>query len=106
MEIEVYETRSGKRPFDVWLKKIKETYTRARIYSRLERLQLNNFGDCKALGDEIYELKIHCGAGIRVYYSKIKNKIVLLLCGGDKRSQKKDIKKAKRYLKDYKIRGR
>ena len=67
-------------------------------------LKLGNFGDCKAIGDGIAELRIHYGPGIRVYYSKIGNKVILLLCGGDKGSQTKDINKAKEYLKEYQSR--
>ena len=104
MEIEVYETALGKKPFDIWFEAIKDTLTRAKILTRLDRLEIGNFGDCKSLDSGVCELRIHYGAGIRIYYSLIKNKIVLLLCGGDKRSQTKDIKKAKEYLQDYKNR--
>jgi putative addiction module killer protein len=65
---------------------------------------MGNFGDCKALGNGIAELRIYYGPGIRIYYSKIGGKIVLLLCGGDKSSQTKDINKAKGYLKEYQSR--
>jgi len=67
----------------------------------LGRLKLGNFGDCKSLGNEIAELRIHYGPGIRIYYSKIGSRVLLLLCGGDKGSQTKDINKAKEYLKEY-----
>lgn len=67
-------------------------------------MKLGNFGDCKSLGDEIAELRIHYGPGIRIYYSKIGNKVVLLLFGGDKGSQSKDIDKAKEYLREYQSR--
>ncbi len=102
MEIEVYETASGKKPFEIWLDKIKDGATIAKILNRLDRLNLGSFGDCKPLKGGIYELRLHYGAGLRIYYSKVKNKIVLLLCGGDKSSQKKDIQKAREYLEDYK----
>ncbi len=105
MEIEIYETASGKRPFDIWLNKIKDEQTIGKILARLDRLEFGNIGDCKSLKDGIYELRIHYGAGIRIYYSKIKNKVLLLLCGGTKGSQTKDIKKAKEFLQDYKNRG-
>lgn len=101
IEIEIYQTFSGKRPFESWFEDIREILTRAKILTRLDRLKLGNFGDCKAIGDGVSELRIHYGPGIRIYYSKIGNKVVLLLCGGDKRSQAKDINKAKEYLKDY-----
>ena len=104
IEIELYETASGNCPFDDWFESLRELHTRSKILTRLDRLKVGNFGDCKALGDGIAELRIHCGPGIRVYYSKTGNKIVLLLCGGDKSSQTKDINKAKEYLKEYQSR--
>lgn len=105
VEIEVYATTTGKRPFEIWFKELKEVHTKARISMRLDRLRLGNFGDCKTLQDGISELRIHYGPGIRIYYGKIGNKIVLLLCAGDKSSQNRDINKAKDYLKDYQSRG-
>src|SRR5690349_13560589 len=101
IDIEVYETSAGKRPFEIWLKEIKEPLTRASILTRLNRLKLGNFGDCKALQEGVCELRIHFGPGIRIYYGKIGRKVILLLCGGDKGSQDRDIAKAKEYLKDY-----
>lgn len=105
IEIEVYETTTGKRPFEVWLEGLKEIHTKARISMRLDRLKLGNFGDCKTLQEGVSELRIHYGPGIRIYYGKIGNRIVLLLCGGDKGSQDRDINKAKNYLKDYQSRS-
>jgi putative addiction module killer protein len=104
IEIEIYETASGRCPFDTWFENIREIHTRAKILTRLDRLRVGNFGDCKTLGEGIGELRIHYGPGIRIYYSKIGNKVILLLCGGDKGSQVKDIRKAKEYLKDYQSR--
>jgi putative addiction module killer protein len=104
IDIEIYETPSGKRPFEIWVKEIKEIHTRAKIRTRLDRLKLGNFGDCKTLQEGVCELRIHYGPGIRIYYGKIGNKVVLLLCGGDKSSQDKDIEKAKEYFKDYQSR--
>lgn len=104
-EIKFYESSSGKRPFISWVEGLKEKHTRAKILTRLDRFRFGNFGDCKSIGEGVCELRIHYGPGIRVYYSKIGNKIVLLLCGGDKSSQNKDIIKAKEYLRDYKSRG-
>jgi len=103
IEIEIYETRTGKCPFDSWFKGIREIHTRSKILSRLDRLKLGNFGDCKALANAkgIYELRIHHGAGYRIYFGKKKKKVVILLCGGDKRTQKKDIEKAKKYWEEY-----
>jgi len=104
IEIEIYETSSGKRPFEIWAKNIRDTLTRATVKSRINRIRQGNFGDCKSVGDGVCELRIRFGPGIRIYYSRIGSKIVLLLCGGDKGSQDKDIDKAKEYLKDYQSR--
>lgn len=105
IEIELYETAIGKSPFEIWFKDIKEIHTRSKILTRLDRLKLGNFGDCKTLQEGVCELRIHYGPGIRIYYGKIGNRIVLLLCGGDKGSQDRDINKAKDYLKDYQSRS-
>ena len=104
IDIEIYESPSGKRPFEEWIKDIREVHTRAKILTRIDRLKMGNFGDCKTLQDGVCELRIHYGPGIRIYYGKIGNKLVLLLCGGDKGSQEKDIGKAKEYLKDFQSR--
>lgn len=104
IEIEIYETCSGKCPFIDWVDRLKEPHTRARIFTRLDRLKMGNFGDCKSIGNGVHELRIHYGPGIRIYYSKIDMKVILLLCGGDKNSQKKDIKNAQAFFEDYKDR--
>lgn len=101
IEIEIYVASNGKRPFEIWFDDIREILTRAKILTRLDRLKLGNFGDCKTVGDGVSELRIHYGPGFRIYYSKMGNKVILLLTGGDKGSQVKDIKKAKEYLRDY-----
>lgn len=105
IDIELYETPSGKCPFDEWFSSIRELHTRAKVLSRIDRLRLGNFGDCKSLGDGVCELRIHYGPGIRVYYAKVGNRVVLLLLGGDKGSQASDIRKAKQYFVDYQARG-
>jgi len=85
--------------FDKWYYSIKDRKTKAIIDKRLTRLELNNFGDVKSRGDGVSELRIHYGAGYRIYFTKCGEIIILLLCGGDKSSQEKDIKKAKEMLK-------
>ena len=72
MEIEIYEASNGKRPFEIWIREIREVNTRAKILTRLDRLKLGNFGDCKTLQEGISELRIHYGPGIRIYYGRIK----------------------------------
>ncbi|WP_232044329.1 type II toxin-antitoxin system RelE/ParE family toxin [Neochlamydia sp. S13] len=66
---------------------------------------MGNFGGCKSLGDEIAALRIHYGPGIRIYYFKIGNKVILLLCGGNKESQSRNIDKAKEYQSREKKHG-
>lgn len=104
MEIVQYQTHDGKVPFREWLLSLKDIQTRARIRSRIDRLQLGNFGDVKSVGRGVHELRIHSGAGYRVYLGRDGSTIVVLLIGGDKSSQSKDIKFAHMYWDDYKRR--
>jgi len=78
MEIQEYLTSSGKSPYNEWLNKLRDIKTRAKIRQRVDRLRLGNFGDCKALGDGVYELRINFGPGYRVYYGKKENILVIL----------------------------
>lgn len=104
VEIRHYITRSGKDAFDDWLSELPENRTQAKIAARINRLAAGNFGDCKSLGQGLYELRIDWGPGYRVYYAMIAQARVLILCGGDKRIQVPDIEKARAYLADYKVR--
>lgn len=102
IEIEIYVTPSGKEPYSSWEKKL-SGQTRGIVTARIARLKLGNFGDCKALTNAkgLYELRIHHGAGYRVYFGKKQQKIIILLCGGDKGTQKRDIQKAKEFWEEY-----
>ena len=100
VEIEIYVASSGKKPYVSWEKKL-DRQTRAVVAARIARLRLGNFGDCKVLTKGIYEIRIHHGAGYRIYFGKKKQTIVILLCGGDKQTQKRDIQKAKMYWEEY-----
>jgi putative addiction module killer protein len=75
------------------------------ILKKVKRIALGNFGDTKSLGDGVYELRIDIGPGYRVYYGLDGKTVVLLLSGGDKSTQIKDIKQAKEYWNDYKENG-
>jgi putative addiction module killer protein len=73
------------------------------ILARVSCLQQGNYGDCEVVGDGVYELRLFFGSGYRVYFGEEDNHIVVLLCGGDKGSQSKDIEQAKAYWKEYLI---
>ena len=103
-ELKVYQTAAGRQPFNDWLEALADRQARARIRTRLDRLALGNFGDHRVLDGGVFELRIDWGAGYRVYFSRVGKLILLLLCGGDKTTQSKDIKNAKTYLQDYKDR--
>src|SRR5579883_3093200 len=98
VEIRHYITRSGKDAFDDWLSELSDNRTQAKIAARINRLAAGNFGGCKSLGQGLYELRIDWGPGFRVYYAMIAQARVLILCGGDKRTQVPDIGKARASL--------
>ncbi len=100
-EIEEYLDENGKSPFREWILSLKDIKTRARIRMRVNRLRLGNFGDCRFLGNGVYELKIDLGPGYRIYLGRESDVILMLLCGGDKKNQRKDIVKAKKLWQDY-----
>ena len=95
-----YRTRSGSRPFREWLISLKDKKARAAVRIRINRLRQGNFGDYRHLGGGIYELRIHYGPGYRVYFGDVDRTNVVLLCGGNKRTQKRDIEKAKEYWQE------
>lgn len=88
-----YELRSTAH-FDKWLAKINDRKTRARIVRRVDKLVIGSFGDCKSIGNNLFELRMFFGPGYRVYYTIKGREIIFLLAGGDKSSQTKDIEKA------------
>jgi len=100
-ELKIYAASNGKAPFITWLESLKDKTVRYRIKARLDNVSLGNLGDHKAIANGISELRFSFGAGYRIYFGQTGGTIVLLLCGGDKSTQEKDIKKAKEYWKDY-----
>ena len=85
-----------------WLKRLKDAEARARILVRIRRLSLTeNFGDARPVGDGVYEMRVEHGPGYRLYYARRDNALVLLLIGGDKSSQQRDIAKAKKLNLEY-----
>jgi putative addiction module killer protein len=81
--------------FDEWLTSLKDRVGKAKIVSRLQRLELGNAGDHSSVGDGVSELRVHSGPGYRVYYKQTDMTIIVILCGGDKSTQDKDIRRAK-----------
>jgi putative addiction module killer protein len=103
-EVRTYEAIDGKVPFNEWLKSLGDRKGRAVIRTRISRLQLGLFGDAKSVGEGVNELRISFGPGYRIYYALEGKSVILLLCGGDKSTQDKDIKLAKGYWDDYRRR--
>lgn len=81
-EIQVYQTSSGQEPFNEWLSAIQDIETQARIRARFERLEDGNLGDCQSVGEGVFELRIHFGAGYRIYFSQIRDTKHIDACGG------------------------
>ena len=102
--LKIYETHSGAEPLTEWLNDLKDQKARVAIRMRLARMQLGNFGYCEPVGEGVSEMKIDLGPGYRLYYGMIGKKIVLLLCGGDKKTQNKDIRQALEFFRDHKQR--
>ena len=101
----IYVKEDGKIPFSDWLESLRDRKARAIIRTRINRIRLGNLGDCKSVGEGVSELRINFAAGYRVYFAQQGNMVIILLDGGDKSSQQKDIKQAKLYWQDYKRRG-
>ena len=103
-QLEEYLTNDGRSPFIEWLNEVKDTRARARVRVRLDRLSMGNFGDCKGVGQGVRELRIDYGPGYRVYFGQLGDQIILLLWGGTKRAQQKDIQLAQTYWQDFRSR--
>lgn len=98
IKIVIYSTSTGKEPFSEWEDDL-DAKTQAIVKNRLDRLKLGNFGDVKPIkgATGIWELRIDYGPGYRIYFGKKESTVVLLLIGGEKKSQDRDIAKAKKY---------
>ncbi|MGB9236990.1 MAG: type II toxin-antitoxin system RelE/ParE family toxin [Terriglobales bacterium] len=86
--------------FDAWLSDLVDQKAKARILARLTSAALGNFGDCEPVGEGVSEMRIHVGAGYRVYYARTGSTVYVLLAGGVKASQAKDIARAKRMARE------
>jgi len=85
--------------FDKWLSKLKDFRGKARIIERIRSAERGNFGDCKTVGQGVSEMRIRFGPGYRVYFTRVGDVVYVLLCGGTKRKQQRDIDKAKELAK-------
>ncbi len=86
-----------------WIAGLRDVAARARIAKRIDRIALGNFGDAKSLGDGVKELRFTFGPGYRIYYTRRGNVVVILLCGGDKDTQSRDIERAKAMARELGI---
>ena len=99
-EVVYYQTAGGESPFAVWLASLDDR-TAARIATTVRRMELGNFGDSKGVGGGVMERRLTFGPGYRLYYGQDGGTIVVLLIGGTKQRQSRDIAKAKEYWADY-----
>lgn len=104
IELLRYQRDDGREPFTEWLDTMRDKVAQARIRIRLRQVQAGNFGDCEPVGEGVTELRIHVGAGYRAYFGRHGKSVVILLNGGDKRSQSADIKQAKALWMEWKRR--
>lgn len=81
--------------FVKWLKAVRDPFAKVRVVKRLRMAEAGNFGDCEPVGDGVYEMRIHYGPGYRIYFTRRDEVVYLLLIGGDKSTQGRDIKRAK-----------
>jgi putative addiction module killer protein len=88
-------------PFSEWLRSLRDSRAVGIVRARLNRIRLGNFGDCKSVGGGVEELRIDFGPGYRVYYGREGSVVVVLLCGGNKRTQARDILTAQGCWKEY-----
>jgi len=102
----VYEQSQGQCPFEKWLNSLRDKQAQTRIARRIRQVQNGALGDWKPVGEGVLELRIDVGAGYRVYCGRHGDTFVILLCGGDKSSQDKDIERAKDFWADWKRRQR
>ena len=93
-QVIVYADAQGKEPFTIWLNSLCDRVGRQRILARVARLAHGNFGDRAPVGEGVHELRLFFGPGYRVYFGEHSDTVVVLLCGGDKDSQPRDIHQA------------
>lgn len=100
-QILYYKSSDGESPFTSWLSSLKDRRAKLKILTRIDRARFGNFGDHKSLGKGLFELRLDYASGFRVYFGRVGDEIVVLLCGGDKKTQSKDIESARMYWEDF-----
>jgi putative addiction module killer protein len=103
-EVRLYARLDGVEPYSRWIDELRDLSTRDRIEERIARIRAGNFGDSRSVGGGVHELRIPIAGGIRIYFGRHDGTIVILLCGGDKRTQTRDIRRAQLYWQDYRTR--
>jgi len=101
MEIRIFRHKDGSVPYEIWFGALRDKRAKAKILVRLDRLKAGSLGDVKPVGRGVSELRIKEGKGYRIYFGQQGNKVVILLCGGDKPSQQNDIKQAKKFWREF-----
>ena len=104
-DIRHYLSAEGKDPYLDWLKHLRDPIAKVQIVKRVSRIEQGNFGDHRFCRGGVWELRVDIGAGYRVYYAQSGAEVVLLLCGGDKRSQDADITRAVNHWHDWQRRS-
>lgn len=100
----VYETEDGRKPYSEWFEELRDKKTKGVVQARLNRIRMGNLGDCKPVGEGVFEFRMDIGPGFRIYFGKEGAEIVILLCGGIKKGQSRDIQRAIEYWADYRRR--
>lgn len=103
-EIVRYTAENGRRPFEDWFSRLRDKAVQARVITRLHSVESGSLGDCAPVGEGVFELRLHFGPGYRIYCGQSGDRLVILLCGGDKSTQQRDIRKAKEFWTDWKRR--
>jgi putative addiction module killer protein len=99
--IRSYVAANGRCPFEDWLGGLRDPAAKAAVLTRIDRLRFGNFGDFRSVGRGVFELRIHRGPGYRVYFGLAAGRVVLLLGGGDKSTQRRDIERCRRLWREY-----
>lgn len=104
-EIIHYLDEAGNDPYQDWLDAMRDRVAKVAIIRRVARMEVGLFGDCKPLRDGVWELRVDVGAGYRVCYAHVGDRVILLIGGGDKKSQSRDIERSVKLLKDWEQRN-